>query len=59
MDPLSLLFAALLALQGASAQPSTVDATRAVIIDTGSPTATEPTPEPDEARSQIIDTGDH
>ncbi len=59
MDILSLVFAALLASQAGSAQPTDTDYTRAVIIDTGSPSTaqTEAPPTDDYTRAVIIDTG--
>lgn len=55
-DPLSLILAAMLTLQAGTTDPS-YNETRAVIIDTGSPSTQPPPPAEDSARSQIIDTG--
>lgn len=59
MDILSFVLAALLAAQAGSVQPTDTDYTRAVIIDTGSPSTAqaEAPPTVDCTRAVIIDTG--
>ncbi|HEV2861712.1 MAG TPA: hypothetical protein VGX48_11940 [Pyrinomonadaceae bacterium] len=58
MDLLSLLLTAALAAGTAGANTGGADETRATIIDTGAPAASEQPPPPDdEVRSSIIDIG--
>ena len=58
MEMLSLVLAVVFSFQGATQPGSGFDETRAVIIDTGAPGAEAP-PANNEARSQIIDTGNY